>query len=355
MMAQLIANSQKEPYIITLEPIQLKEQEFYVSEVVDFRRYKGSVGVAVKGLFDAEVPAKFSEDFVIHLTNTLNVLLPKNETRIPLTVRVRKLFVSESISTFYELGRCEVVLEFLRLRDSRYYSLGTFSSVVEKKGLDLTETHHERISDALTDCIYQFSKSDWKNTNMRFGRSKQKPHLFTTGNHLKRGLYLSFENMVSNSPVTDTEYDIKNIKRTKDLDRYQIYRKGTKKRIKNLFGFSDGKSVYISASTFISAQYFLKSKTMGRYIYFEDEFTLPGMGLAFGWIGALASLENRGIILDSESGLTTILTQENIESLLSDQPELLKEYKKSDKSFDVVKEMIIKLNAIKADASALVD
>lgn len=339
---------QESTYQITLEPERSLEKEFYVSEVLDFRLHKANIGVAISGIFDEEKPAQFSEDFKTHLTKAFDILLPPVESQTPLIVRVKKLFISERISTFYELGRCEMELEFLRQSESRLYTLGSFSSVIEKKGLDLTESHHERIVDALVDCIVKFSKSDWKNKNTTAYLVTNQSLENKSGrkDSLKEGLYLSFEGLANNAPYTDSEYDFKPIKKKEHIERYQVYHKGRKKRIKDLFGFSDGESIYISAATFTRAQYFVKSKMIGRYIYFEDEFHLPEMGWAFGWIGTLASMENRGIVLDSKSGLTTVLTIENMKIFLTGYPQLLDTYQKGDKNIELVREMVSEVNAI---------
>ncbi|MEM1136384.1 MAG: hypothetical protein AAGI07_11145 [Bacteroidota bacterium] len=346
IILSMSAYSQGRVYLITLKPNQNIEKEFYVSEVIDYRPNKENIGIAYKGLFNDKVPAKFGEDFEIHLTKTFKALLPRSETKIPLIVRVRKLFVSEQESHLYELGRCEVELEFLRRKDSALYTLGSFSSITEKKGLDLTDTHHKRIVEALIDCIDQFSNSDWTNRSgeLVITDNKEIKYNFDAKIPLNQGLYLSFSSISDNTPINDIEYDIKLIKQTKKIERYQVYHKGTKKRVKDIFGFSDGEFIYLNASSFTSSNYYVKSKMIGRYIYFEDEFHLPEMGLTLGIIGTLASTEYRGIILDTKSGIIKVLTIEDMKLFLSNEPELLARYKKSDKSIEIVREIISEMN-----------
>lgn len=346
IISSIRVDGQNKPHLISLTPEGSLSQNFYITEVIDSRLNRENIGVIQKGISNKQTPAMFDDTFEKYLLKTFRVLLPNVEPRKPLKVSVRTLSISERTSAFSELGSCDVVLEFLKEKDSSVYSLGTFSSLVEGKGADVTGKHDERILEAITDCILQFSESKWEeNEGVKVHlEEEQADFVFNPESPLQKGLYTNFNDFISNTPIDTVAYDVYILEQNKKVDRHQIYYHGTKRRVKNLFGFSDGKDVYLNASSFTQAEYFIKSKSIGRYIYFEDNFYSPVAAVAFGAIGAAASTKHRGIVLDTKSGLTKVLDDDNMRTILSSYPSLLSEYDRGNGKVESVRAIIIKLN-----------
>ena len=339
-------SAQEKMHLITLEPGTDLNTGFYISEVQDARQIQGNIGVAQTGLANKQVPANFEEDFSIHLQKYLNSILPKKKDAQPLTLKVHKLYISERTSAMSELGSCELKVEFIKNEDGKSYSLGTFQSTTEGKGMDVTPKHDERIREAIAICLEQFEKSNWKNaaTNEIVADVASDKNLLPS--NLQKGLYFDFEDLLNNTPNQELKYKTKSIAQSKKSEHFQVFQHEKNKRIKNLFGYSDGQSVYLNASRYTQEEYFVKSKFMGRYIYFEDQYSSKAATAALGLLGAAVSTKHTGIVLDTKTGITTVLTNKNMESILKDYPELLEEYNRSKKTVEDDRRMIEKINTL---------
>lgn len=337
--------AQEKMHLISLEPGAVLNADFYITEVLDARKIKENIGVAQTGLMNKQVPANFKEDFNLHLKNYLNSILPAKPEAEALTLKVHTLYISERTSAMSELGTCEVKIEFLKEENGISYSLGTFQSNIEGKGMDVTAKHDERIKEALENCIAKFSASNWRNpANAQIQSDSKNINKFNSEISLKKGLYLDFEDLVNNTPKQDLQYRVKSIAKTKKTEHFQVLQQEKNKRIKNLFGYSDGQNIYLNASRYTQSDYFIKSKMIGRYIYFEDQFSSPAATAALGLIGAAVSTKHTGIVLDTETGITSVLNNRNMEIILSEYPELLKEYNLSRKTIEDDRKMIEKIN-----------
>ncbi|RKS55127.1 hypothetical protein BC962_0084 [Gillisia mitskevichiae] len=338
---------QKDAYSVKLQPKEkLSVSSFYISEVIDSRVSKNGIGVTQKGAFNKQVVANFSENFEIHLQNTFNILLPPSENKEEFTAIIHKLYISERTSTMTELGTCEVEIEFLKSEDGIQYSLGNYAAKVEGKGLDVSSKHDERILEAITQVINEVAAVavQKKLEDLPIANTERSIRKLDFSEGLKEGLYYSFNDLVSNSPKDTIAYNAKLIAETKKFEHYMVYYQNAKKRIKNLYGYSDGESIYLNVFKFTQAEYFIKSKFLGRYVYFEDQYDNKNVSAAFGMIGALASTKLRGIVLDTQTGIITELTDNMIEDLLEQQPQLLQEYKGGARKIEDIRAIIKKLN-----------
>ncbi|CAM4204111.1 hypothetical protein [Gillisia hiemivivida] len=338
---------QNDAHLVMLQPKEkLEVSNFYISEVIDNRVSKEGIGVIQKGAFNKQVAANFSEPFEKHLQNTFNILLPPAENKESITALIHKLYISERTTTTYELGTCEVEIEFLNSVDGIKYSLGTYSATVEKKGLDVTNKHDERILESLTQIINEASlkgvEKDPNDLPVANNDRTNKKIDFSEG--LKKGLYYNFNNLLSNSPVDTLDYNTKLIAETKKLQHYLVHYPNSRKRIKNLFGYSDGENIYLNATNYTQEEYFIKSKFLGKYVYFEDQYDNKYVTAAFGMIGSLASTKLHGIVLDTQTGIVTVLTENKIEKLLEQQPQLLAEYNRGAQKIEDIRSIIKKLN-----------
>lgn len=328
---------------VTLEPELPLNTDFYIEKIIDARANKENIGVAQRGMFNKQVPAHFSEDFVVHLKNYFDALLPKEDGKTPLTLKVNQLYISERTSAMSELGNCEMQLEFLKSENAQLFSLGAFSSSVENGGLDVTAGHDKRIKQAFQECIEGFATSKWKSKEL-IAVEELDNATFDAKAELIKGLYLNFSDLKSNKPKNDISYFTQLVAKDKKTEHYMVYHNGKKKRVKNLFGYSDGENIYLNASRYTQNEYFVKSMLIGRYIYFEDHYSSPAAAAGFGLVGTLASMRHTGIILDTKTGVTSVLNNKNMENLLKDYPALEEEYAKTDKKVEDDRLMIQKIN-----------
>lgn len=338
--------AQEKTHLIHLTPETDLQADFYIAEVQDERQIQENIGVAQTGLANKQVPANFDEDFTIHLQKYLNSILPNKANAQPLILKVHKLYISERTSTMSELGSCEVKLEFIKTENGTNYSLGTFESSVEGKGMDVTPKHEKRIKEAMAECIEQFSNSNWKTAAASEIAAIRSETQLNMANGLETGLYYDFEDLLNNTPNRDTKYRTKRIAQNKKIEHFQVFQPEKNRRIKNLFGYSDGQHVYLNASRYTVDEYFIKSKFIGRYIYFEDQYSSKTATAALGLIGTAISMKHTGIVLDTKTGITTVLNNKKMEEILSNYPELSRQYNLSKKTIEDDRNMILEINKL---------
>ncbi len=75
--------SQKRVHLITLSPKQsVEKKEFFISQVIDNRRNKGSTGIVQKGMANRPVPALLDIGLEFQLMKAFTVLLPVSRLEI---------------------------------------------------------------------------------------------------------------------------------------------------------------------------------------------------------------------------------------------------------------------------------
>ncbi|WP_194774420.1 hypothetical protein [Pararhodonellum marinum] len=329
----------------------LNDREFNIIKVIDNRTQRENLGIAQKGMSNKKVAAVFPEDFESYLTNTLEAALPSKTEKRPLIIKVDRLHISERTMATKEIGTCDVSLEFFEEIDGKLYSLGKFKSLIEESSVDVTKRHGNRIMQALETCLLEFNQSDWQLADKKLHLEDpklldhpQSQLVFDFNSPPAKGLYLHFDNWLNQTPHETDGFSIKPINENGKIPRYQVLDE-RKKKIKFIYGFSDGASFYLQASNYLTGgNYFVKSDLIGPYLLFKDQISDPTMAVAFGAIGALASTKTIHIVLNMQNGMITFLNKANMADLLSDHPELLSIHENSKKSLEQEKEIIRLLN-----------
>lgn len=327
---------------VTLSPQeQLIGQKFYIKKIIDARLNQQTIGFAQKGLGNKRVAAQFSEPFEDHLLKTFNQLAPYQEELIPVVAKIHNLYISETTTAWKETGVAEVSIEFLS--EDLTKNLGFFQVVEQKNGADVTKKHGERIVAALRKCLNQLM-NHWGTDTKPMAELKDIE--FSPDRIIEKGVYLSFSDFLINEPIKTIDFEVEEV--AKKVKLYKIRDTKTDKKLKSVYGVSNGNDFYLNAAQYSYGTHFTKSQFVGRYIYFEDRVSNSGAAIAFGLIGAIASTKTIGVILDTKTGLISELTRDFLAIHLKDYPELRKMYNDSDKKLPIKRAIMKKLNGILA-------
>lgn len=166
---------------------------------------------------------------------------------------------------------------------------------------------------------------------------------------LKPGFYKSFEEFKTNSPSLDFNYTLKEkpvkyggiITGSGKVIYYQInIDKKKAKTLGKVYGFCDGKNVYIyqGKSYFNLKSSFVKIEYLGRYCYYKAVDIDRNIGPS-GSAGTSASLEERAI--DINTGGDKRLNKLNIKEILEKDTELLSDFNNEKKKGKALKEYIV--------------
>lgn len=183
----------------------------------------------------------------------------------------------------------------------------------------------------------------------------------------RKGIYRFADEFRTNSPGETGEFTVKYD--TGKYEHFILYQKG--KKVRYMYGFSDGKAVYLNAKVYGQTNYFVRILVLGPISYLEDRkakeseylkgaLSTPIAGGFVGGaiVGGLASVaavdysaDNPGwvVYLPDTDGKAYALDRATMESIMTEaDPELLKRFeaeeKKSKQSHDVLMKYLLEFN-----------
>ncbi len=135
-----------------------------------------------------------------------------------------------------------------------------------------------------------------------------------TTKKFRYGIYRTFNEFKSNSPSIISGFEI--LADSSFLARHKLKTKKGK-IIKEVYGFSDGKNIFISTKTYAQTNHFIPILALGKITYFEDKKGKANSSLAFSKEKNNA-LKNPGwvVYIPDGDGLAYALSQETIYSIL---------------------------------------
>lgn len=192
-----------------------------------------------------------------------------------------------------------------------------------------------------------------------FSQDSTTNNILTT-KKFNKGIYVTFKEFKENSPSIISNFNVK-IDSGKFI-RYRLYdNKG--KKIRRVYGFSDGINIYLNAKVYDQTNYFIPILALGKIIYFEDfvgklSAVASKSGLMmYGAIGgALAyaagnyeAKRNPGwiIYMPDDDGNAYALSKQTLTSILKEyDKELLKRFKseKNQSDYDTLMKYLVEFN-----------
>lgn len=338
--------SQRKEHIVSLDQdFDRIVTNFRCVEVIDQRLIKTNIGFAQKGLANRKVLAQLDGPFEETVKNTVNRLMVSEENSKDLVFVFHDFNISERTSATKERGICQIEIEFAVKKDSAYYSLGAYSFSEEKGGMDVTKKHPEIILTCLMNVIGKFIDSEWDGT---LGEKIDFSELEETAYNFKEipqeGLYQSFNTLGRNKPMEAFEMEFLRLDEKSKLEKYALNPVNKADKNKRVTFVSDGENLYMHGSRYSYQKTFVKAKHLGKFIYFEDRFSEPSAGIAFGLIGYAATNKLRGIILDTTNGKVSLISDLIIKNCSKDYPEIYTMYKKSKMRLADQEKAIIQIN-----------
>ena len=175
---------------------------------------------------------------------------------------------------------------------------------------------------------------------------------------LKPGFYRNFEEFKTNNPsVAFANYPITKVSRgygflnsAGEIASYRVVMdKSAAKKIGNVYGFCDGKNIYINPeiTLFKPKKEFAKLEYLGRYCYYEERvlqtvYTGMGTGSSTGPV-----LEEKA--LDINTGKIIILSKKTIREIMVNDTQLMADFTNDSKKRKVLKEYLINYSDKHAD------
>ncbi len=322
---------------------------FYIDSIYDGRQVKESIGTVYK-LFKEKVPANFKKPFIDELRSLFTVLYPKNETKKPISVRINELYITETSANTdtrrKELASATVVLDIIEKGvDGKEYILGTYFSTREDTKSDVTKLHPALIIAAIKNTFENYRNS--KQVYQSPIPFDQEEPINIKNSKITEGVYLNYKDVFNQHALSLDNYSINKYK-----EGFCLTNKRTGRVETAFYGFSDGQNFYINLFQFSTVRYYLKTEIMND-LYFIDEVYESNLdfggyyatygGMIGGAGGALAmnlmyngdnssELKKIPLILERFNGTPTFLSDKYMLRILESNKELLKEYKKTQRT-----------------------
>lgn len=171
----------------------------------------------------------------------------------------------------------------------------------------------------------------------------------------KPGIYRDYNEFKNNNPSIKLDYEIISeeikLSETSSLKTYALdIPKKESREIGDVFGFCDGKRIFMVASegailpndlhkfVFYKVEYLLKYAVFD-VIQNNPQFTMNGANGAMSMDGT--NQTKKTLIFNFETGGTTTLTKNSLKEIISDKPELLEKFKKQSNKNDYLKKYLI--------------
>ncbi|MFC5270410.1 hypothetical protein [Adhaeribacter terreus] len=234
----------------TLKPIQNIE----IAEVIDVRDDKSNIGWVQKGLNNKRIQIEFAAGLKEELKWFLITNAAKEGKKVPVIVKVNKFSITESDIGDIEYKAAEVALEFLAQETGQplyCLLLQTGSSLQTTTLTSEAGGHANLLARVLEDCFTQFSELNFTDL---CAAEKQVPPSFLEVNTYNKvdpqtipmlaaktpqsGVFMNFQEFKNNAPG----YSEVEVTFNKFGNYFETY---SGKKIKDFWGYSDGKKTYI--------------------------------------------------------------------------------------------------------------
>ncbi|WP_201986695.1 hypothetical protein [Hymenobacter rubidus] len=259
--------SRAQVYYVDLaaQPLNLPASAFAVEQVLDGRPNRAGIGTVHRGLNNIPQVAGLHPTVAAALTAYLQAQLPPGTADKPrLVLVIRQLQLAEEITALYEKASLELALDaYVHLPDGYHYALSA-SDFIEGKGMETTARHAPNLALALRHCLAQCQGINWAKSAEQPARSLA--YLEQTGRLAegtpvypilvdsvrKKGYFPTFLAFRNNQPEVRPALLVEAVPRkakgwegTSEVKPYFATASGGKEYLRNAWGFSDGRQLYI--------------------------------------------------------------------------------------------------------------
>ena len=305
--------------------------DFYITAIEDQREQKDYIGFAYKGLLNVKKHAKFKLPLAQTIEPFLSKILPEDEGKRKIKLIVHQLWITEKLTTNYDVGNMTLNVEFIHQTEEGEKSLGVFDKFLEGTGFNVTTSHGRRIEQGFISCIKSLIVRKTKTGD----KVVQEKLSFLNGvpTDLKEGFYRNFNDLTYNKNI-DLPAKIK-VKNYEDGRTRFIIKDKAGNRLTHYAYFTGNQLLFNSNIILgLTGNYYLPTLTTGRFLAILDLYSTGSSG--FGLIGLAANTKQRITIIDTKTS-AQINFDELVLLVLDTHPEVVKAYNEThQKVFDQI-------------------
>ena len=289
--------------------------DFYIDQIVDQRDFQANLGIVNRGTNKVIKRALIPEEgFLDIMKDRINEWMPADVSAHPVSMHLRQLYLWEHLNNQNGTGFIRLEVGFKEKEDE----LATVIAVeLSGQKTQVTGGHALRLEQAFFDCLNRYKEQRQNDSVIH------KANINNTDNPSSKMMgALNFLDLKKENFQRIARNII--LKRS-DRRRLLRYRAKSVEEMLPYYAFKKGEHLYIKANNFPGAgNYYLRVLEQGRYLFMIDEVFIDPKS---GFKPKLPHAQVRvGIILDMETGIPKIVTDELMADLLKDYPVLQEHY-----------------------------
>lgn len=230
------------------EKFEIENRNFYISKVIDEREDKSISWIIQRKGDNHKLKAQFKDGLEAAIFNFISNSLPKEEGQKEIVVKIIELQISE-VFAWNKIGEATIKMDFYSYNDAGHFvKVFQTGAVIAERAINVAKLHEACIRLSIINCLEKLSFSTWiENLNSQFSENKEMEVSLPV--NLVEGIYKNFEEFLANKPSITSGYYVNYFNRTHKLWNETLtflHKDSTSKRkIKEIWGFSDGESAYI--------------------------------------------------------------------------------------------------------------
>ena len=230
------------------EKFEIANRNFYISKVIDEREDKSISWIIQRRGDNHKLKAQFKDGSEAAIFNFISNSLPKEEGQKEIVVKIIELQISE-VFVWNKIGEATIKMDFYSYNDAGHFvKVFQTGAVIAERAISVAKLHEACIRLSIINCMEKFSFSTWiENLNSQFSENKKME--VSLPDNLVEGIYKNFEEFLANKPSITSGYYVNYFTRTHKLWNetvsFTLKDSTSKRKIKKIWGFSDGESAYI--------------------------------------------------------------------------------------------------------------
>lgn len=251
---------------LATETLQVPGRPFYIRQVLDARLVDNSVGVVQKGLLNKKVSAEFEQPLPQALQAFTDLHLPQQAGQYPVTMRVKRFWVTEFTSSSAESGTTDIALDFVYEQEGQHYLLYSTAKLNTYYGLDVTHKHEGSIAASLSQMLQEFAVRNLEAMlqnapqltteqlhEKHTGEADGKSYPIMQASRYNSGVYLTLDEFRNNAPALTTGYELKQrsgfskaMAGGGTFIPVVLDENGKERQIKGAWGYAEGQNLFIN-------------------------------------------------------------------------------------------------------------
>ncbi len=313
--------------------------DFTINEVIDARVYTKHCGYVPNGVDGQLIQATFKNGIENELAGLLKLMLKFGNVENEVVMVINEFHINESNQSS-DFGQFEMLYDFYLKKNDQYLLLLRVDDFQVTTGFNVKKSHCTNIVKSVNHAVKALADSDWQSLAKAEALVWQSKETLLDNKVnfsilekpvLQPGIYRSYVEFKENNPsIQDVEITLKKAAEKDLFDRKAVVFKNlpdgisNKSLSKQMWGFSDGKNVYINNWAVFQEYSFARLTSFGKYCPFIGKESLYKGGADR---MARSDADKKAYVFDIHKGQAYLMDDAFLERILRSNANLHHKYR----------------------------